>query len=708
MKKSKKEQEPTDSSPSAELKINGVSTESLNFYRAVIVLNCGGTISMGGASASGWKPSTKLEEGLKSLQSRNLYPTDILMYRVFDRPPDSTNIGEKEWRKIIEQISELNTRKKKIYGQLSKLGIRLECGGIVIGHGTDTLQTTALLTALEFSQKSLVLPIVFTGSHTPMMQKDSDALKNLKKSIFVAKESFAGVKNSLPPGVYVLIGEEIHHAARLSKVQTRPDSNGRYFFSFPAPVAFVTGTKSCHLKVDKQYISRIGAGNRRMVPSGKGKDMGIVEHLVLDKFSSPSNLSDFALRANYYASNPESAEKMVGLIIQGNFTRNKKFGEVRSILKKISHIPVFLGSKEAFRMVNGEDCLPNIFLIPRSMSHTKAQTKLKWILRYTKDTSMIHQLMTTNVAGEIFDTDELPHWIKYETFPDCKVGTEIVVAYPDISSRVIQDATARLMTVRDKQNRRVLLYLYGFGDGHIPSENRSISSVVLGFFRDEGLIEKALIPRSDLPLASLLERVTQGLRKVEVSALKAYLRTRYTLSTSLMRSAFMQQAGFRVQEEETVKVQTFLKATLDEYTSKNRGIELKSSTFHSVLGAITLKVNPALVKTKLPKQMQQEPESEVDHTEPYLGTLVSTYLELVARRLIKDALMASNPLLSAIGGAVDSNIRVLIRTLAVKSKTNTSLYECGQMLMVLGVHSDLHKGWQTLYLRPRSQNTKHK
>jgi hypothetical protein len=78
------------------------------------------------------------------------------------------------------------------------------------------------------------------------------------------------------------------------------------------------------------------------------------------------------------------------------------------------------------------------------------------------------------------------------------------------------------------------------------------------------------------------------------------------------------------------------------------------------------------------------------------------FAPVLARRMIKDSVMASNKLLDLIGKAVDGGIDVRIRSLAVKSRTNTSNYETGNLLRILGVDSDDVKGWKTRYLLPKA------
>ncbi|GEM_PF-3538919 len=66
----------------------------------------------------------------------------------------------------------------------------------------------------------------------------------------------------------------------------------------------------------------------------------------------------------------------------------------------------------------------------------------------------------------------------------------------------------------------------------------------------------------------------------------------------------------------------------------------------------------------------------------------------LARRFIKDALMASDPLLHAIGTATDLGIHVEIRSRAARTVTDTSLYEPGNMLLASGVDSQITPGWK--------------
>jgi len=67
------------------------------------------------------------------------------------------------------------------------------CDGIIVLHGTDTLEHTGEL--LYEKLKSPTVPIVLTGALRPFEMKRSDALQNLTEALLAA--------SIMPPGVYV-------------------------------------------------------------------------------------------------------------------------------------------------------------------------------------------------------------------------------------------------------------------------------------------------------------------------------------------------------------------------------------------------------------------------------------------------------------------------------------------------------------------------
>src|SRR3954467_12481201 len=84
--------------------------------------------------------------------------------------------------------------------------------GVVVTHGTDTLEETALLCDVMHDAEA---PIVFTGAIRPATAPGADGPANLVDAVSVgASEEAAG------SGVLVVFGGEIHHARCVRKTDT--------------------------------------------------------------------------------------------------------------------------------------------------------------------------------------------------------------------------------------------------------------------------------------------------------------------------------------------------------------------------------------------------------------------------------------------------------------------------------------------------------
>lgn len=102
--------------------------------------------------------------------------------------------------------------------------------GIVITHGTDTLEETAFFVDLTVNAS---IPIIFTGAMRPSNKIGSDALYNLFCALRVASDPKSAYR-----GVLVVMNDEIHTAQHVTKTST---SNVATFQSpVFGPVGFVT------------------------------------------------------------------------------------------------------------------------------------------------------------------------------------------------------------------------------------------------------------------------------------------------------------------------------------------------------------------------------------------------------------------------------------------------------------------------------------
>ena len=111
----------------------------------------------------------------------------------------SPNIGFRDWRELVGMCDRL-------------VAAHPDLAGIVIGHGTATLEETAYVLSLTLK---IDIPVVIVGSQRPMSALSTDAGMNLVNAVRVAANPDArGL------GVLVLLNDEIHAARDVTKTST--------------------------------------------------------------------------------------------------------------------------------------------------------------------------------------------------------------------------------------------------------------------------------------------------------------------------------------------------------------------------------------------------------------------------------------------------------------------------------------------------------
>ncbi|WP_027108279.1 asparaginase [Lacticigenium naphthae] len=162
--------------------------------KKILILHTGGTIAMSTDHSSGKvKPYT--HNPLLSQQS--LFPenVEIISEDLFYLP--SPHITTKEMLLIKNRIEE---------------AVVSHFDGVVVTHGTDTLEETAYFLDLTLRHS---IPIVLTGAMRPTDAIGSDGLYNLQNAIWTALDT-----NSAEKGVVVVMNEEIHSARYVTKTHT--------------------------------------------------------------------------------------------------------------------------------------------------------------------------------------------------------------------------------------------------------------------------------------------------------------------------------------------------------------------------------------------------------------------------------------------------------------------------------------------------------
>lgn len=164
--------------------------------KRIVLLSTGGTIASAreasGRSVSGALTGEALVDGL------SLGPAiDLEVRSVFQKP--SNAIGSLEWAELR--------------GHCEALAAAGGVDGIVITHGTDTLEDSAYY--LDCVLESDAVPIVMTGSQRVPHAVGSDARTNLRDAILVAAD-----EQSRGMGVLVVFNESIYSAGFVRKVSS--------------------------------------------------------------------------------------------------------------------------------------------------------------------------------------------------------------------------------------------------------------------------------------------------------------------------------------------------------------------------------------------------------------------------------------------------------------------------------------------------------
>ena len=167
--------------------------------RKVYVLATGGTIAGAADSAAaltGYRAG-QLEIG-QLLRSVPLPDNSIELVGEEIAAIDSKDITEEIWMKLAQRIREILRD--------------TDAAGVVVTHGTDTLEETACLLRLWMQTAK---PIVLTGAMRPATAISADGPLNLLQAIRVAV-----CASSVGRGVLVVANGEIHSARDVRKVHT--------------------------------------------------------------------------------------------------------------------------------------------------------------------------------------------------------------------------------------------------------------------------------------------------------------------------------------------------------------------------------------------------------------------------------------------------------------------------------------------------------
>lgn len=222
----------------------------------LLILHTGGTISMSEGENGNVSPSVKnpLLDALEKLS----HPAELRQEALFNVP--SPHITLNHWQLLKSRI-EIAVNQEQF-------------DGIVITHGTDTLEETAYFLDLALNVN---VPVVLTGAMRSSNELGADGLINLQSAILVALSPQSNHK-----GVLVVMNDEIHHAKFVTKTHTTNVAT----FQTPTfgPCGLVTKNRVVyfqHLDHYERYpISTIEKANVQIVKAYVGMDSFLLQQLA--------------------------------------------------------------------------------------------------------------------------------------------------------------------------------------------------------------------------------------------------------------------------------------------------------------------------------------------------------------------------------------------------------------------------------------------
>jgi glutamyl-tRNA(Gln) amidotransferase subunit D len=282
----------------------------------------------------------------------------------------SENLLPEHWTKIAEKLNSF---------------ARSEYKGIIVAHGTDTMQYTAA--ALSFSLSGFPKPIALVGSQRSSDRPSSDAALNL-----ISATKF--LVNIDVTGIFVVMHNSTsdddvacHWGTRVRKNHT---SKRNAFQTIGSPPAFI---------VKKDFIEKNPLFNPLKVPYTPR--INFKSNVMLLKYypGLDPKIMDYVINSGYKAIIFEGTGLgHVGKVMYGPIERAKRKGLFVGMTSQCIDGIVRMTVYES-----GRDLL-NLGVTPlRNMIPETALVKAMWALGNSKDVNEMEKLMKENIAAEFSD-----------------------------------------------------------------------------------------------------------------------------------------------------------------------------------------------------------------------------------------------------------------------------------------------------------------
>ncbi|MDA3868007.1 MAG: Glu-tRNA(Gln) amidotransferase subunit GatD [Salinivirgaceae bacterium] len=350
-------------------------------------------------------PSVKLFGTGGTIASRLDYRTGAVIPafspgELYGAVPELADICNLETEKVFAVFSE-NMGPTQYIALAKAIGKEIEKGteGIVIGHGTDTLQHTAA--ALTFMVQNPPVPIVLVGSQRSSDRPSSDAALNLMHAMYAAGHGdIAEVMVSMfgpTSDDYGLL----HKGTRVRKMHSSYRSTFRTIGDTPLAMVRRTGIEHIH----KNYKPRRKDTNVKIFPY----------------------FSDQVTMIYYYPGmKPEIIDLLVdqgykGIVFVGTglgHVNRELYPAIERANEKGVHMYMTLqtiwGYVHMFVYDTGRDMMARGIVPTGNMLPEVAFIKLGWALGQTNDKEEVKKLMLTSINDEITEREPYNGYLVYQ------------------------------------------------------------------------------------------------------------------------------------------------------------------------------------------------------------------------------------------------------------------------------------------------------
>lgn len=327
--------------------------------KKILMLTTGGTVAST-LSEDGLSPQLRGEQ-LLSFCPGILSEADVTIESVLSL--DSSNMQPEHWTLLAERIVE----RRRSYD------------GVVITHGTDTMAYTS--SALSFMLRGIRIPVILTGSQSPIGEPGSDAPRNLMQAFYTAMDArFAGV--------YVVFCGRIIKGCRASKVDT---VSLDAFRSINVPeAALFAGRRICVYHLDPQPEEE---GPFRLSVCPKVLLMKLIPGMdpqILD-YVAQADIRALVLECFGFGGVPIAMRSLIGKL---HMLEEK--GVVSVGTTQCSGGYCNMSTYEV-----GRKALMEGVICAGDMTYEAIVAKLMWLCSFESDMGRIQELFLTNLCGEL-------------------------------------------------------------------------------------------------------------------------------------------------------------------------------------------------------------------------------------------------------------------------------------------------------------------